>query len=114
MRLGDANFLNLFARIAAQSNSDRDCDAWRVAGVHWQRQRLVNWGAGFSFQIETHILMHAARIPWSLLFVHELWWGETREKTIRNAHWVRLQKGSRRDVLKWFTDRELEIEERSG
>ena len=110
MRLGDAKFLNLFSQIAARTNSDRDCDAWKTEGVLWQRQRVVNWTAGVSFQIETHQLSHAARNTWVLLYVHEMWWGETRDKTIRNMHWVRLQSGSRKDVLGWFKDRELEIE----
>ena len=108
MRLGDANFLNLFARIAAHANPGRD--EWRIEGVHWTRRRLVNWDASLSFQIEIHRLHYSARGPWTLLYVHEMWWSEDREKTIRNTHWVRLQSGSRKDVLKWFKDRESEME----
>lgn len=111
MRLGDANFLNLFSRVAARTNPDRDRDEWRTDGVHWLRQRFVNWNANLSFQIETHTLRHAARDAWTLLYVHEIWWGETRETTIRNAHWVRLERGSRKDVLRWFSDRERELDE---
>jgi hypothetical protein len=110
VRLGDNNFLNLFSRVAAHTNSNRDCDEWRIAGVHWMRQRLVNWGSNFSFQIETHILSHPARSAWTLLCVHELWWGQARDKTIRNTHWVRLQSGSRKDALNWFAARQQELD----
>jgi hypothetical protein len=111
VRLGDANFLNLFARIAARSNSNRDRDEWRIAGVDWGRSRSVHWAANVSFQIETHALHHSSQPAWMLLFVHELWWGRDREKTIRNLHWVRLEQGSRKDALKWFKDRENEANE---
>ncbi len=112
MRLGDANFLNLFARIAAHANPDRDREEWRIAGVHWQRRRLVNWDASLSFQIETHTLQHAARTPWTLLYVHEMWWSEDRGKTIRNTHWVRLSHGVRKDMLRWFKEQEDRLDKR--
>jgi hypothetical protein len=110
MRLGDANFLNLFSRIATRSNPDRDCDEWRVAGVDWGRNRSAHWAANVSFQIETHTLRHASRPAWVLLFVHELWWGQDREKAIRNVHWVRLHSGNRKDVLRWFVEHEREMD----
>lgn len=110
MRLGDRHFLNLFAQVASRANHDRDCDEWRVAGVDWQRRRLVNWSADVSFQIESHRLHHASRNAWTLLYVHELWWGESRDKTIRNIQWVRLHRGARGDVLKWFKERESQLD----
>ena len=70
MRLGDNNFFNLFARLAAATNPDRDCDEWQTDGVRWLRRRNVLW-ASLSFQIETHELRHTARPRWTLLFVHE-------------------------------------------
>jgi len=110
LKLGDANFNNLFARIVAASNPDRDIDAWRVADVDWRRHRIVNWSAEISFQIETHCLSRRGREPWRLVFVHETWWEETRRKAVRNIHWVRLQSGTRKDVLKWFKTREDELD----
>ena len=108
MRLGDTNFFNLFARLAAASNPDRDCDEWQVAGVAWRRQRHVHW-APLSFQIETHTLSHAARPRWTLTFVHETWWSEDRGKAIRNTHWTHLESGDRREVLRWFAEREKSL-----
>ena len=110
MRLGDNNFVNLFRRIVSQSNSDRDCDEWRVSGATFARQRFVNWTSGLSFQIETWHLHHAARPSWTLFVVHEMWWGENRDKTIRNQHWVRLESGEQKNVLKWFKEREEELD----
>lgn len=102
MRLGDSNFINLFQQLVASTNSDRNRDEWRVAGVAWSRQRIAQWTAGLSFQIETHRLHHAHAGTWTLFVVHELWWGENRSKTIRNVHWARLEHGSAKDVLKWI------------
>ncbi len=104
MRLGDNNFFNLFQRLAADSNKNRDCDEWDIAGVCWRRHRHIEWGP-LSYQIETHELRHAERPHWSLVFVHEIWWGADRRKAIRNTHWVHLESGERRDVLKWFEAR---------
>lgn len=110
MRLGDNNFYNLFSRLVTASNPDRDCDEWNVEGVVWRRSRHIHW-APLSFQIETHRLAHAARPRWSLVFVHETWWGENRGKAIRNAHWTHLEAGDRRDVLRWFSARESELDQ---
>ncbi|MBS0276489.1 MAG: hypothetical protein JSR81_02620 [Proteobacteria bacterium] len=110
MRLGDNNFYNLFSRLVTASNPDRDCDEWNVEGVVWRRSRHIHW-APLSFQIETHRLAHAARPRWSLVFVHETWWGENRGKAIRNAHWTHLEAGDRRDVLRWFSARQAELDQ---
>lgn len=109
MRLGDNNFFNLFGRLTAASNKDRDCDEWRVAGVHWIRQRHSSWCANTSWQIEVHTLRQGGRKAWTLLFVHEMWWPPNREKTIRNARWVHLADGARNDVVRWFAEREAEL-----
>ena len=108
MRLGDSNFFNLFQRLAAASNRDRDCDQWNVEGVRWHRQRHIVWSS-VSHQLETHELIHAVRPKWMLVLVHEIWWGSDRRKAIRNARWVHLQSGNRNDVLKWFAARESDL-----
>jgi hypothetical protein len=41
MRLGDNNFFNVFQRLAAASNENRDCDEWSMAGLRWRRQRHI-------------------------------------------------------------------------
>ena len=112
MRLGDSNFLNLFARLAAATNKNRDCDEWDVAGVHWIRQRHINWNATASFQIETHVLRQAGRKGWTLLYAHETWWTEDRKRAFRNASWVHLSSGNRADVLRWFSERQDELDGR--
>ncbi|MGH6870556.1 MAG: hypothetical protein ACREHE_03530 [Rhizomicrobium sp.] len=109
MRLGDNNFFNLFARLIAASNPDRYRDTWQIDGVAWSRQRHIHWAA-LSHQIETHRLVRTARPHWTLIFVHETWWGEDRAKAIRNAHWTHLEAGDRRDVLRWFEKRQAEID----
>ena len=109
MRLGDNNFCNLFQRLVVHSNRDRDCDEWSVAGVRWRRHRHIHWSL-VSHQIEIHELAHAGRPKWVLIFVHELWWGADRRRAIRNAHWVHLDSGDRRHVLRWFEDRQRELE----
>jgi len=108
MRLGDNKFYNLFTRLVAASNPDRDRDEWSHDGVHWRRSRHVHW-APLSFQIETYRLTHTARPRWSLIFVHETWWGENRGKAIRNSHWTHLENGDRRDVLRWFSAQESQL-----
>ncbi|HTQ14679.1 MAG TPA: hypothetical protein VMH86_12470 [Rhizomicrobium sp.] len=109
MRLGDGNFFNLFSRLVTATNPDRDRDEWQAGAVRWRRRRHVEWST-LSFQIETHELEHAVRPRWRLVFVHEIWWGIDRGKAIRNAHWVHLAQGDRRDVLKWFQARQAEID----
>lgn len=111
VRLGDNNFFNLFARVAAATNPDRDRDEWETSGVRWRRERNLRW-ATTSFQIETHELHHAAKPKWTLLFVHETWWGPVRQKAIRNAHWTHLHDGNRHDVLRWFAERQEELDKR--
>jgi hypothetical protein len=111
VRLGDNNFFNLFKRLLASTNPDRDRDEWQIAGVTWRRKRSIQW-ASHSFQIETHELVHASRPRWSLLLVQEVWWGTDRRKSIRNAHWVHLQNGARIDVLRWFAKRQEELDNR--
>jgi hypothetical protein len=110
MRLGDTNFFNLFARLAAASNKNRDCDSWRVADVTWTRARHVYWGPCYSFQIETHELVRPGRGGWQLLVAHEMWWPEDRKKTFRNARWSHLAEGPRTKVLEWFKERERELD----
>lgn len=109
MKLGNKVFFNLFARLVAATNSDRDCDEWLVAGVQWRRQRPSIW-ASTSFQIELHELRHAARPVWTLLFVRETWWGADRSRVIRDACWTHLEKGNRGDVIRWFEERERELD----
>lgn len=109
MHLGDNNFFNLFQRVAAASNKNRDCDEWKFAGVHWSRQRHSNWSAGMSWQVEVQTLRHTGRKPWTLLFVHEMWWPPGRKKAIRNARWVHLAEGARKDAARWFAEREAEL-----
>jgi hypothetical protein len=111
VRLGDNNFFNLFARLITASNPDRECDEWQVEGVRWRRQRHIRWAA-LSFQIETHELQRPAKPAWRLIFVHETWWGADRRKAIRNTHWTHLAAGNRRDVLRWFGERQDEMDRR--
>ena len=75
----------------------------------WRRQRNVHWST-LSYQIELHELQHTARPKWRLIFVHEIWWGRSRSESIRNMHWTHLEGGNRRDVLKWFEDRQREMD----
>jgi hypothetical protein len=111
VRLGDTGFFHLLERLAAATNSDRDCDEWQVAGVRWRRQRDIHWSQT-SYQMEMHELYHGAQPRWELLFVHEIWWGPDRRTAIRNARWTHLVHGSRPDVLAWFRDRYDEFERR--
>ena len=111
MRLGDNNFFNLFSRLVHKSNPGRDRDSWEVAGVRWTRERNVHWRANFSFQIEVHTLHYAARRNgWLLLAATEMWWPENREKTFRHGRWIHVCEGARTNVLKWFAERERELE----
>jgi hypothetical protein len=41
VRLGDINFFNLFKRLLASTNPDRDRDEWQIAGVTWRRKRSI-------------------------------------------------------------------------
>lgn len=109
MQLGNRQFFILFVRLVQASNPDRDCDEWQLAGVRWRRARHVHW-ASTSFQLEVHRLTHAARPSWSLLFVRETWWASNRRRAIRDASWTHLESGSRRDVMKWFEQREVELD----
>ena len=111
MRLGDTSFFHLLERVAAATNSDRDCDEWQVAGVQRRRQRNIRWSQT-SFQIEVHELCQTARHPWTLLFVHEIWWGADRRTAIRNARWTHFKNGTRGEVLAWFRDRQGELDRR--
>ena len=111
MRLGDTNFFNLFSQVVRATNPNRDCDTWDVAGVHWQRERNVHWGANFSFSLEVHTLHHAARRGgWTLLVATEMWWPPDRRKTFRHGRWVHIIDGARNNILKWFADRERELD----
>ncbi len=111
MRLGDNNFFNLFSRLVHATNPDRDRDRWEISGVHWMRERNVHWGPNFSFQIEVHTLHHAAlRGSWLLLVVTEMWWPVDRRKTFRHGRWVHLVVGARANVLRWFAERQDELD----
>ena len=110
MRLGDTRFFNLFARLAAASNADRDCDDWQVGDVHWRRARHVHWGADASFQMELYTLACTRRPAWTLLLGHEMWWAGDRSKTIRNGRWIHISKGTRQDILRWFGEQEKALE----
>jgi hypothetical protein len=112
MKLGNKVFFNLFSRLVAATNTDRDRDEWQVNGVHWRRQRHSLW-APTSFQIELHELRHTARPAWTLIFVRETWWVTDRTRAIRDACWTHLEKGSRSDVLRWFAEREVELDRKS-
>jgi hypothetical protein len=109
MRLGDTGFFHLLERLAAATNSNRDCDEWQAAGIRWRRQRHIHWSQT-SFQIEVHELCHAARPRWELLFVHEIWWALDRRTAMRNSRWTHLRHGTRRDVLAWFQARQEELD----
>lgn len=111
MRLGDNNFFNLFSRLVHVTNPNRDCDKWEVAGVRWIWERNVHWGSNFSFQIEVHTLHHVARRGgWLLLVATEMWWPADRRKTFRHGRWIHLVEGARANVLRWFAERQDELE----
>lgn len=109
MQLGNKTFFSLFVRLVAATNSNRDCEEWQVSGVRWRRQRHSLW-ASASFQIEMHELRHTARPTWTFLFVRETWWSADRRRAIRDACWTHLESGNRRDVLRWFEEREKELD----
>jgi hypothetical protein len=98
MKLGNRQFFNAFAQLIAATNPDRDCEEWDVAGVHWRRERHIQW-ATKSYQLEIHRLCRKTRPSWTLLFVREIWWSADRRKAIRDACWTHLESGSGRDVL---------------
>jgi hypothetical protein len=109
MKLGNRQFFNLFARLIAATNPDRDCEEWEVEGVHWRRERHIHW-AVTSYQMEVHRLFRKTGPAWTLLFVHETWWSANRKKSIRDACWTHLETGTRRDVIRWFDERERELD----
>ena len=110
MRLGDTKFLNLFALLAVASCPDRECCAWRVEGVEWRRERMAHKGPDFIAQIETHILTRAGLNGWALLIGHETWWDGRKHDAFRNGKWVHVVNGNRATILKWFAERERDLE----
>lgn len=112
MRLGDRSFFNVCECLVAAARPQRECGDWEHKGVHWTMQRQSNLSSHASFQIETQRLHRPGRSGWALLLVHEIWWGERRDKAVRNARWVHLASGSRKEVLKWFAERQRELENR--
>jgi len=108
MQLGNRQFFNLFLRLVTVANGNRDCDEWLFEGVRWRRNRHIHWGTT-SFQLEVHRLSHETA-GWTLLFGREIWWSADRRKAIRDSCWTHVEAGARRDVLKWFGDRERNLE----
>jgi hypothetical protein len=109
LRLGDANFFNVFALIARSSNPDR-AEQWQADGVRWVRERLSRTGPGYSTQIEVHTLCRDGSAAWTLLTAQEIWWDQGRRDAFRRARWVHLVKGSRSEVIKWFNAQALKLE----
>lgn len=109
MQLGNIDFFNLFARVVAATNANRDCDEWQVDGVVWKRERYACW-APTSHQIEVHRLIHKAKPSWMFLFIRETWWAANRKKAIRDMRWTHVETGSRRDILRWFQMRQTELD----
>lgn len=109
MQLGNKAFFTLFAQLVAATNPNRDCEEWQVNSVRWRRQRHSLW-ATVSFQLEIHELRHTTRPNWTFLFVRETWWSADRRRAIRDACWTHVESGNRRDVLRWFTEREKDLE----
>ena len=110
MRLGDTKFFNLFALVVTTSNPDRTRDEWQVGQVSWTRERTSLRGPRYSFQMEVHTLHCAGRHGWTLLVAHETWWARERQDPFRNGQWVHLSAGTRKDVEKWFAEREAALE----
>lgn len=109
MQLGNTDFFNLFARVVSSTNANRDCDEWQVDGVNWRRERHACW-APTSYQMEVHTLVHRTKPAWVFLFVRETWWSINRDKTIRDARWTHVATGSRRDIVRWFQMRQMELD----
>jgi hypothetical protein len=109
LRLGDANFFNLLALVARNSNPGR-ADQWQEDGVRWIRERLSRSGPGFSMQIEVHTLSRDGSGAWTLLSAQEIWWDGARRDAFRRARWVHIVKGSRSDVVKWFNAQAVKFE----
>ena len=110
MRLGDRAFFNLCECLVAAARPKRECGEWDHKGVRFSLQRHSSLDGHSSFQIETQRLYRAGRNGWALLLVHEIWWGEHRDKAIRNGRWVHFASGSRTEALKWFAERQKELE----
>jgi hypothetical protein len=112
MRLGDRNFLNIFALLAANSNPGRTRHQWQVDGVSWTRERTSRQGPGYCAEVETFIISHTGKASWTLLCVHETWWEESQRKAFRNMRWVHLLNGARTDVVSWFSARQAILEDK--
>ena len=106
MRLGDSKFFNLFSLIASTSNPDRDRDEWQAGEVAWKRERTSFKGPQYSLQMEVHTLNRAGKRGWTLIVARETWWASDRRKAFRDGHWVHVCRGARKDVEKWFSERE--------
>jgi len=110
LRLGDRTFFTVCENLVAASRPLRDCGDWELKGVRCHLQRQSSWDAHSSHQIEVLRFHRPGRAGWTLLLVHEIWWGEKRDKAIRNARWVHQVDGSRHDALRWFSERNSEFE----
>jgi len=110
LKLGDTKFFNLFALVAAATNGDRTRDRWQSHGVDWRRERVSQRSAERAFQIELHTLVHSGRNGWTLLMCHESWWDGVKPEPFRSSKWTHLARGNRAHVLKWFAERESELD----
>jgi hypothetical protein len=110
MKLGDTKFFNLFALVAASTNSDRTRDRWRVGSVEWTRERTTHRSPDYSFHTEIHVLRQPGNRGWTLMLGHETWWDGDNAKPFRNGKWVHFVKGDRTAALKWFAEQEKEFD----
>jgi hypothetical protein len=77
-------------------------ESWELDGVRWSRERHLFWGASHSFRIEFHSLVRPPPKRWHLVVVKELYWGEDREKPLKDTAWYRIDNGNSLDVMAWI------------
>ncbi len=106
------SFFRAFDLLLSETNPGLKQSRWSGGGVEFERERHNFIGPGHEFTIEIFTLTKPGRRGWSLMVVKEYWWVGKESDAGRMPHWAKLKEGERADVLAWFRNRELLLEQR--
>lgn len=102
----DNSFNNAFQRIMAKAKPTPTATRWEISGTVWVRDRHSYTGQDYMVHTEVFRLTHRGAPAWELMIVFENWWHASSETPVRNAHWAKLIKGRKQNVLPWFRKQE--------
>jgi hypothetical protein len=77
-------------------------DCWEMDGVRWSRERHSFWSASHSLVIEFHSLTRPPPKRWHFIVVKERYWGEDRQKALRDTIWGKIDNGNATDIGAWI------------